>query len=232
MRKCHIPLIVIRSIERDSKQSFLAERFRALKLVSHWIETDPQSLPKGFLRSLVAIATYSPDDQIKKSAIEIIRKGAIACTEQCAWSGGIGVLIDSVIDPSCAEISESIVLTLLYLINDPYTRSFIREGDIGRLLYIFTEVTGNDKEVRRELVEKLNAQLQLGKQALIIMMKNWSGLLFLASDMNGLKSLVQVLNQPIRLSLIHISEPTRLGMISYAVFCLKKKKKKKKTKRN
>src|SRR5450756_2921143 len=25
-----------------------------------------------------------------------------------------------------------------------------------------------------------------------------------------------------RLSLIHISEPTRLGMISYAVFCLKK----------
>src|SRR5665648_1171274 len=28
------------------------------------------------------------------------------------------------------------------------------------------------------------------------------------------------------LSLIHISEPTRLGMSSYAVFCLKKKKKK------
>src|SRR5450756_1813054 len=32
----------------------------------------------------------------------------------------------------------------------------------------------------------------------------------------------------IELSLIHISEPTRLGMISYAVFCLKKKKTKKK----
>src|SRR5450756_1142110 len=28
----------------------------------------------------------------------------------------------------------------------------------------------------------------------------------------------------LQLSLIHISEPTRLGMISYAVFCLKKKK--------
>ena len=32
------------------------------------------------------------------------------------------------------------------------------------------------------------------------------------------------------LSLIHISEPTRLGMISYAVFCLKKKKNRRKTK--
>ena len=31
------------------------------------------------------------------------------------------------------------------------------------------------------------------------------------------------------LSLIHISEPTRLGMISYAVFCLKKKKKRQTT---
>src|SRR5450756_2804820 len=35
-----------------------------------------------------------------------------------------------------------------------------------------------------------------------------------------------------RLSLIHISEPTRLGMISYAVFCLKKKKKRKQKKQN
>ena len=31
----------------------------------------------------------------------------------------------------------------------------------------------------------------------------------------------------LELSLIHFSEPTRLGIISYAVFCLKKKKKKK-----
>src|SRR5450759_5053684 len=32
-------------------------------------------------------------------------------------------------------------------------------------------------------------------------------------------------NKLLGLSLIHISEPTRLGMISYAVFCLKKKNK-------
>ena len=36
----------------------------------------------------------------------------------------------------------------------------------------------------------------------------------------------------LQLSLIHISEPTRLLSISYAVFCLKKKKKKQKTKSN
>ena len=44
-------------------------------------------------------------------------------------------------------------------------------------------------------------------------------------------ALVLAIGTVVDLSLIHISEPTRLGMISYAVFCLKKKntKKKKKT---
>ena len=41
-------------------------------------------------------------------------------------------------------------------------------------------------------------------------------------DIRRLKDGYDVLD----LSLIHISEPTRLGMISYAVFCLKKKKNK------
>src|SRR5450756_1625405 len=35
---------------------------------------------------------------------------------------------------------------------------------------------------------------------------------------------VRAIIKALHLSLIHISEPTRLGMISYAVFCLKKKK--------
>src|SRR5450756_2924457 len=45
----------------------------------------------------------------------------------------------------------------------------------------------------------------------------------------GLRDWVTLLHPPYtlwHLSLIHISEPTRLGMISYAVFCLKKKNKK------
>src|SRR5450759_203392 len=41
----------------------------------------------------------------------------------------------------------------------------------------------------------------------------------------GLVALRQIHHAQLVLSLIHISEPTRLGMISYAVFCLKKKKK-------
>src|SRR5450756_294840 len=42
----------------------------------------------------------------------------------------------------------------------------------------------------------------------------------------GARRVVHCSTVGVHLSLIHISEPTRLGMISYAVFCLKKKKKK------
>src|SRR5450756_1013904 len=41
---------------------------------------------------------------------------------------------------------------------------------------------------------------------------------------NGEPGLTHLREALKNLSLIHISEPTRLGMISYAVFCLKKKK--------
>ena len=41
----------------------------------------------------------------------------------------------------------------------------------------------------------------------------------------------KVSKEELDLSLIHISEPTRLRRISYAVFCLKKKKKKTKQKK-
>ncbi|WP_267462454.1 lyase family protein, partial [Campylobacter coli] len=39
------------------------------------------------------------------------------------------------------------------------------------------------------------------------------------------KTFAVMIGEDIQLSLIHISEPTRLLSISYAVFCLKKKKK-------
>src|SRR5665648_456669 len=46
----------------------------------------------------------------------------------------------------------------------------------------------------------------------------YNGALYYNPELSGVKQHV------VDLSLIHISEPTRLGMISYAVFCLKKKK--------
>src|SRR5450756_961859 len=45
---------------------------------------------------------------------------------------------------------------------------------------------------------------------------------FIGRSKSGEKPFARIYTR-LGLSLIHISEPTRLGMISYAVFCLKKK---------
>src|SRR5678816_3328722 len=53
----------------------------------------------------------------------------------------------------------------------------------------------------------------------------WRGLHYLVSNTET-DEMLKIRFMDISLSLIHISEPTRLLSISYAVFCLKKKKKK------
>ena len=197
MRHKGIPLMISKCVEREVKQSYLIERFQALKLIAYWVETSPQTVPRLFFQSLVAIAGHVPDDQMKKPAIEILRKGSIFCTSLCAWSGGLSILIGSVIDPACADISESIVLTLLYLINDPRTRAYLRAYiDINRLFAIFTENRGNERDLKKESLARLETQLELGKRAIVTLMKNWSGLIYITADSNGLRSLVQALNQP------------------------------------
>ena len=55
--------------------------------------------------------------------------------------------------------------------------------------------------------------------------KSWTVMRFSETEQNGKLEWLIRKDGCMHLSLIHISEPTRLGMISYAVFCLKKKKK-------
>ena len=63
-----------------------------------------------------------------------------------------------------------------------------------------------------------------------VLLAQMSDLLYLLGEISG-KTIfidgtkIESAADKYTLSLIHISEPTRLGMISYAVFCLKKKKK-------
>ena len=198
MTKTSLPLLITRCIEREPKQTAITERFHALKLISYWVETHPQSVPLIFFQSLVAIATHTPEDQLKKQVIEILRQGAMYCTEMCAISGGLNVLIESIIDPSCAVISESIVLTTIYLINEPKTRAYLcASTELDYILSIFTDVTANFQEMKKEQQQLIEQQLQLGRKAIVAMLKTWNGLIYLTSDPNGLRSLVQALNQPV-----------------------------------
>src|SRR5659263_315098 len=70
------------------------------------------------------------------------------------------------------------------------------------------------------IIEELNEEVQALK---VELQKTRDELNHLKGEQGKPKFSVPKQNKDVSLSLIHISEPTRLGMISYAVFCLKKK---------
>src|SRR5450756_840453 len=88
--------------------------------------------------------------------------------------------------------------------------------------------SGYSIEELRQAIRDIKARTDKPYGVDLLLPKNVAGMDEMAAsgvEELPLSRMLQNLPQPYQdLSLIHISEPTRLGMISYAVFCLKKKK--------
>jgi hypothetical protein len=110
---------VIVSLEKDSELSW--ERMQALKLIKKFLDISPDTLPIGFARSLVAIASEKGDN-FRRVSLETLRQIG-SCNAQVACdSGAFRVLFDAVLDPSTSHLAECILMTVLHLLNSPNTR--------------------------------------------------------------------------------------------------------------
>src|SRR5450756_1022910 len=149
--------------------------------------------------------------------------------------GGVATAPSSAAEERVEHSGQPIPDVLAYLQNETeLTRStlvrILREsGRLGELFnnpqHFLDAVAGILKhELHRLLVDGIKYERVGGSGA----KAEWEMLLFKNEELVNYLSALPVQSSVYELSLIHISEPTRLGMISYAVFCLKKKKKKKK----
>lgn len=91
-----------------------------MKIIQRFIEVI-HKIPKIITNSLVAFAE-SGDETNKSLAVLTVRLLALNNPLLCGWSGGIRLLVESAIDPSLNEISDSIVWTLLFILNEPKSR--------------------------------------------------------------------------------------------------------------
>jgi len=190
-----IHLFVIGSLE--SKKLQYLERMEALKLCRRIIEVECSLLQRGVVSSLVAIASQPKDakDEFRGVVLETLRQLAMRHTAAVAQCNGIPCLISAITDPSLSEMSKSLTLTLVYLLGQPGLRKYFRPSlQLGALLSPFTDAEGAELPGGR-------ARWKPCQNALVLLLKTWTGLYYLASDPAGLHSLVQMMVQPVSLDL-------------------------------
>ena len=79
------------------------------------------SFPRSLLQSLLTIAG-TPQDPLFLPALKLLNYLLIQNAEIVCKYGGIEILVQGLLTPQASAISESILLTCLYAINDPYLR--------------------------------------------------------------------------------------------------------------
>lgn len=181
-----VDFLLIRSFETEGRT---LERIEATKLIQHWVCSSPANFPKTLANALVALSCVDTDE-LKEMALDVLRCLSLANTQMLVWSGGLRVMVNSILDKNCKQV-ESITLTLMHLLNNPLLRVYIKpDVDFGKLFAVFTEIDSGIKESEHE------ALLKLAKRAIVSMSRAWHGLIFLASS--GLKAMLRALNLPLK----------------------------------
>ena len=81
------------------------------------------AFPVAFARSLVAISNHK-DDNLRRICIETLRELSVENPRVVATVNGLTTLLDVVLEPSSQDMAEPILISLLYLLNDPKSRYF------------------------------------------------------------------------------------------------------------
>lgn len=176
--------IIISSLEKEVDQVII-ERMQALKIIRKVIMIAPEKFPVSYARSLVAIASHK-DDNIRRICVETLRELCIINPEVVSDVDGFTCLLEAVIDPSTSDMGQAIVLSILYLINSPTKRLFVRPFLDLRIL------TAPFSDLDTELSD-LMLRWKSAKSAFVLLMRSWAGMLYLTSDPLGLATLTDLL---------------------------------------
>ena len=198
-KKEKVHVVLAYSLGRDCKNSTLInERTQILKWIQIWITKYPKSFPFILAQSLISICKNF-EDTLRKRGIDILSEIAAKCHEVCSRIGGFKILVDSLIDLSTDKIRyDYLINSLLNVINTPANRRSFRDvTELTRIFSIFTMAEVNKKDIDPQTLIMMNNKYMMAKQVIVAMVRHWTGLLYLASDPTGIKSLVEALGQPI-----------------------------------
>lgn len=110
---------IVSSLEKDGDCA--VERMQALKVMEKVQQVASDIYPLTFARSLVAVANFK-EDNFRKICIDSLRDLALTNPGLVAAVDGFVPLMDAVLEPITQPMADSILLAIIYLLNDPVTR--------------------------------------------------------------------------------------------------------------
>ncbi|KAK9451377.1 Rapamycin-insensitive companion of mTOR, N-term-domain-containing protein [Limtongia smithiae] len=174
---------VIRSLAKE--QSFNLEREQAIKFIRGYMEV-PEGvgeLSLGVLCALVAVAE-EPADKLNEIALETLAELLLFDPSKVSAAGGIKVLTQALAKGSY-ELSDSIMMAFLFLLDMPSTRQYIWAGiDLEAIMTPFAEL--------QDLEHIDEAKIKGTARVLSITLKSWCGLFYMCMfDLAMIRSVVQ-----------------------------------------
>ncbi|KAI1355738.1 Rapamycin-insensitive companion of mTOR, N-term-domain-containing protein [Xylaria sp. FL0043] len=185
IRALNTDYMVVVSLAKDRKAD--VEREQALKFVRAFLDVKDgvREISRALVRAIVSVAEHA-EDRLRPICIETLAEILLRDPALLIAAGGL-VPISEALGEGTYKSPESLSAVLLFLLDAPQTRRFIRAGyDLEVMFTAFT-----DSLFLYEGVVKQNAK------AISLAMKTWSGLMSLSMfNFRAIKSLVSSLMLP------------------------------------
>ncbi|XP_033125633.1 rapamycin-insensitive companion of mTOR-like [Anneissia japonica] len=189
-------------VQLDLRKGKTGVKLRAKARLEEIIAVAPELFPQSIANVLVAIANdgESERDRMQRACLATLCELAITNTDVFAQAGGIATLIRNILDSQIDRINESVIMTIMHLLNFPHTRCHLRSSlDVEQILAPFTDLnykhTGEVSE--QQPSEEREAMFKSSRLAIISMLRSWPGMIRLCKpDCGGLHSLLNILCIP------------------------------------
>ncbi|XP_046330991.2 rapamycin-insensitive companion of mTOR-like isoform X1 [Haliotis rufescens] len=196
----HLDYLVARSLDICMDNEI--ERVHAIKLIRNICQLSPQKLCPSLLYPLIAVANdgASERDRLLRVCLASVCEIAFHNTSVLYKCGGVSSILRNIL--ACHQyprLNESLVCTVLYLLNHPRTRHYIKANtDLEQLLAPFTDChfkySGESEHSHHDSQE---ARFSASRMALITVIRSWPGLIRLCHpEGSGLQSLIGILYLP------------------------------------
>ncbi|XP_077980982.1 rapamycin-insensitive companion of mTOR-like [Glandiceps talaboti] len=209
MLKFHIDVLVARCL--DISQSNEIERVQALRFMRKIITVCPSAFPQSLAKSLIAVGNDGGQerDRLLRACMETLCELAIKNVELVSQCGGISTILHNILDNQLERTNESLVFTILYLLNQPQTRKYIRSNvDLEKILAPYTDIHYKHtyQIADSQLHEDKEVRWAASRMAIVSLFRSWPGMIRLCRpDASGLQSFLGVLSIP--------NEETRRGVM-------------------